>query len=323
MTSRALIFATIMALVPVGASAQLLKLPERATLSGEQIGKLASYHLPAGPWADGNMPTVRAEGAVTQRAWKFPINGMTTLQILDPLRAQLREKGFEIPFQCDDDACGGFDFRYASDILPEPQMHVDLGDFQFLFARRTGVDADDEPEYVCLLVSRSSTSGYVHVVRVGAESDAMPTATVSTKTPAPQGARIGPGTLSDAGPLGQVLESRGRAVLGDLNFATGSSALGSGSFTSLSQLAAYLQDNPGRRITLVGHTDAEGTLEGNIALSRDRAQSVKDRLVNEFGVPAGQISARGVGFLVPIASNLTEQGRRENRRVEAVLTSTR
>ncbi len=317
---RALIPAALAALVPLHAGAQQLTLPDQARIAGEKVERLASYQVPLGPWSDGGLQTVRAEGAVVQRAWQFPLNGRTTLEIMAPLRTQLVDMGYEPLFQCEADVCGGFDFRYAVRVLPEPMMHVDLGDFRFLAARR---DGDDGAEYAAILVSRSSTQGFVHVVRVGAATIAAPAATVSTKTPRPQGTPAGPGMLSDPVALGHVLETRGRAVLDDLTFATGSSTLGSDMFASLSELADYLLDNPGRKVALVGHTDAEGALEGNIVLSRRRAQSVRDRLVNEFGVPAAQLSARGVGYLVPLDSNLTEQGRRANRRVEVVLTSTR
>ena len=75
-------------------------------------------------------------------------------------------------------------------------------------------------------------------------------------------------------------------------------------------------------MVLVGHTDAEGALEGNIALSKRRATAVMERLVSVYGVEAAQVSADGVGFLSPLASNLTADGRAQNRRVEVVLTST-
>jgi OOP family OmpA-OmpF porin len=112
-------------------------------------------------------------------------------------------------------------------------------------------------------------------------------------------------------------------ALDDLVFDSGSADLGPGVFGSLASLSAYLAANPTRRITLVGHTDATGDLASNIALSKRRAESVRDRLVQTYGVPPDQIGAEGAGFLSPRASNLTAEGRTENRRVEAMLASTR
>ena len=73
---------------------------------------------------------------------------------------------------------------------------------------------------------------------------------------------------------------------------------------------------------MVGHTDAVGGLDGNVALSRRRASSVRDRLVGKYGVAGAQVTSDGVGFLSPRATNLTEAGRERNRRVEVILTST-
>ena len=120
--------------------------------------------------------------------------------------------------------------------------------------------------------------------------------------------------------LAETLDRNGRAILADLSFATGSAELDAVPFASLEMLADYLAAHPDRKITLVGHTDTAGSLEANIDLSRARARSVKDRLVNVFGIPAAQLDADGVGYLMPLASNLTDDGRATNRRVEAVLT---
>ncbi len=73
----------------------------------------------------------------------------------------------------------------------------------------------------------------------------------------------------------------------------------------------------------MGHTDASGSLAANIALSERRAEAVADALVDRLGADRGRIVAEGVGFLSPIASNQTEEGRQQNRRVEVVVTSTR
>jgi OOP family OmpA-OmpF porin len=107
-------------------------------------------------------------------------------------------------------------------------------------------------------------------------------------------------------------------VLDGLAFATGSATLGPGGDAALRALAAYLAATPARRVALVGHTDAQGSVEANIDLSRRRAAAVLARLVAEFGVAPGRLEAHGMGWLAPRATNLTPQGREANRRVEAV-----
>ena len=74
-------------------------------------------------------------------------------------------------------------------------------------------------------------------------------------------------------------------------------------------------------MVLVGHTDAQGSLEANINLSRIRARAVRQFLISELDVSPGQVSAEGIGFLAPRSTNSTEDGRQSNRRVEVVIAT--
>jgi len=302
----------VFAALPIMASAIQLDFPGNAALSGEKTINHGSYHMPVGTWNNGDQETNLVEGEVTQQAWKILTSSLTSLQILDPLKNQLSDAGFEIVYECETEACGGFDFRFQTDVMPEPMMHVDLGDFRFLAAKSTD---EENPEYVSLFVSRSQNAGFVQLMRVGPPLEASELIT-STKDPVLISA-----AHSDI-PLERALEENGHFILADLDFQTGSSNLGEGEFASLTTLANYLIENPTRVVALVGHTDSQGTLAGNIALSKKRATSVLRRLVSEFGVDQSQISAEGNGFLSPRASNLTEDGRAQNRRVEVIVTST-
>ena len=69
----------------------------------------------------------------------------------------------------------------------------------------------------------------------------------------------------------------------------------------------------------MGHSDNVGGLEDNIRLSEQRAPSVLRALTDGFDVPGSRLAAKGVGFLAPLASNATPEGRRLNRRVEAII----
>ncbi len=313
------------------ADALKLEFPAGARQTAERVETFGSYRLAISPFRNGDIQSVWAEGQVRQQAWQVQARGMTTLQLLAPLRKQVEAAGFEVIFECEARECGGFDFRYSTDNLPEPDMHVDLGDYRFMAAHKMG---EEKPEYVAFLVSRSAGRGFVQITRVGPEEAAADVLVSSTKNPDLGAELTDPGeadTLAGGGlafstpsttvmPLTQQLEIHGRAVLEDLEFPTGSSRLEEGDYTSLDLLAGYLKTHPDRSVVLVGHTDAEGSLAGNIALSKKRAGAVEARLT-ALGVPASQIKAEGVGFLSPITSNLTEEGREANRRVEAILSS--
>lgn len=292
-----------------------LRFPAVSSTMAEVTSQRDSYFVPTGPYSEGQIEGITAEGPVAQQSWKLGGGGLTTLQILAPLRAQLADAGFEVLYECEARLCGGFDFRYQVDILPEPDMHVNLGDYRYLAARRE-TSGTAPPDYAVLIVSRSANAGFVQLTRIGQAAAADPAITTSTKTPAPSA------PLAPRGAIGDQLESFGHATLDDLEFNIGASTLGDRNFASLADLAAYLRDRPNRSVMLVGHTDSQGSLDNNIALSQRRAASVMERLIQQYDVPVAQLDAKGVGFLSPRASNLTEEGRAQNRRVEVVLTST-
>ena len=128
-----------------------------------------------------------------------------------------------------------------------------------------------------------------------------------------------PAEITNNTPLGEGLAKRGSVALDDLIFASSAADLEAGEYASLEALAAFLRANPDSKVVLVGHTDASGGLEGNIALSRERAASVRAAMINSYDIPSDQISANGVGYLAPRDNNLTDQGRTRNRRVEVML----
>jgi OOP family OmpA-OmpF porin len=126
---------------------------------------------------------------------------------------------------------------------------------------------------------------------------------------------------SDAATEVSLLLEKGSVVLNGLDFGSGAADLTEGHYPSLAALADWLKANPSETVALVGHTDTSGGLDSNIQISKRRAGSVRKRLIEVYGIPSAQIDAQGVGYLSPIASNETEEGRQLNRRVEAILTS--
>ncbi|PIV73536.1 MAG: OmpA family protein [Rhodobacteraceae bacterium CG17_big_fil_post_rev_8_21_14_2_50_65_11] len=297
-------------LLALPATALDLTLPSVAELAHDETESATYYSLPVSPWLGDRAEMRTVEGALARHVWQVAEYDGNSAQLMAPLRAQLEDQGYEIVFACDATLCGGFDFRFAMDVTPEPAMHVDLGDFSYLVAR---LDTEEGVEHIGLLTSRGGARGYIHMVRIS-PADMAPVG-VSLSTRSPNGAEIGT--------LRTRLTADGAATLADLSFTTGSSTLTEGDYPALADLAAFLADNPETRVVLVGHTDAEGSLEGNIALSRDRAGAVRRYLIDRLGVDPAQLQAEGVGYLAPRASNASTLGREQNRRVEVVVTSTR
>lgn len=132
--------------------------------------------------------------------------------------------------------------------------------------------------------------------------------------------------LSDFNPLRSFLPAPQRDkdaqsfVLTDVVplFKHGSSSLMPGSETRLEGIASTLMQHPQQMFLIVGHTDSTGSAQANSALSTERAQIVRDWLVTKTGLPTTHFIVEGVGNMHPIASNETEDGRAQNRRVEII-----
>ena len=85
----------------------------------------------------------------------------------------------------------------------------------------------------------------------------------------------------------------------------------------IAKIANILKAYPDKNLELEGHTDSKGTDAYNIKLSKQRAESVKKYLIEKFGIEESRISAVGYGESMPIATNDSEEGRQNNRRVVA------
>lgn len=109
------------------------------------------------------------------------------------------------------------------------------------------------------------------------------------------------------------------ASMSDVLFKTGSYELLPGARERLSKVSGIVLAYPGLHLEVEGHTDSVGGDDYNMQLSRNRAQAVRDYLVQQ-GVPDGTIVSRGFGKTKPVASNDTAEGRQQNRRVELVLS---
>lgn len=105
-------------------------------------------------------------------------------------------------------------------------------------------------------------------------------------------------------------------ILFDFN----SSTLKSAAKENIANLVATLNKEPGTEILVIGHTDNVGTLNANQKVSESRAAAVKAFAVSE-GLTNGRIKTQGKNFSEPIASNDTDAGRAENRRVEIVVVA--
>ncbi|OOS22083.1 OmpA family protein [Moraxella pluranimalium] len=107
---------------------------------------------------------------------------------------------------------------------------------------------------------------------------------------------------------------------GNITFAYDDATLNPSFTTSLNQLAQTMKQYDQTTIVVAGHTDSNGSDAYNMNLSKQRALSVANYLVSQ-GVSASRIQAVGYGEAQPVASNATDAGRAQNRRVELTINT--
>ena len=122
---------------------------------------------------------------------------------------------------------------------------------------------------------------------------------------------------ADASSLGDEINKTGHVAVYGIHFDTGKASIQPDSETILSEIAKLLQQNADLNLRVDGHTDNQGNAAANQALSDKRAQAVVGWLT-AHNVPAGRLTAKGLGHTQPVADNSSEVGRAKNRRVELV-----
>jgi outer membrane protein OmpA-like peptidoglycan-associated protein len=114
------------------------------------------------------------------------------------------------------------------------------------------------------------------------------------------------------------LDESGKIVTHGILFDSGSSVIKGESFKTLKDIGRLLEDDPGLRLSIEGHTDSDGSEESNQTLSRDRAKAVCGYLSRTYGIAADRLEAKGWGESKPLDTNDTAEGKANNRRVELV-----
>jgi OOP family OmpA-OmpF porin len=140
---------------------------------------------------------------------------------------------------------------------------------------------------------------------------AAPTDTAKTVAP-----------VQETKPVTPIQETKPVATVQTLNFnfsniqfEFNSSILRTDSYPVLDKAAMTMKMDTTAKFVLNGYASEEGTPEHNLALSQDRANSVKEYLINS-GIHSASLTTTGYGVANPVADNSTEAGRVINRRVE-------
>lgn len=131
-----------------------------------------------------------------------------------------------------------------------------------------------------------------------------------------------PGTRSglkvDGDGCPQMTEEKVTIAL-NVKFASGKADIDPGYTADLKKVGDFLSTYPNTATTIEGHTDNLGSAALNKRLSQQRADNVRQYLIDKYGIAGGRITAVGYGSERPVADNATAAGRQQNRRIDAVI----
>ncbi|MGE0233638.1 MAG: OmpA family protein [Flavobacteriaceae bacterium] len=266
-----------------------------SVITGYSVKDFDAARLQAAPFANGQPADARRlEGRITRIAYRTE-PGPSILEVSRNFEQQLQKAGFETLLTCETDACGGIPFIEAVDVLPIPQMWADGFNYRYYAARKAGSGGET---YSSVLVSENN--GEVYAQLVVAQLGAMENRMV------------------DAAAMAKGLGESGHIALYGIYFDTDKAVLKQESRPTLDEMAKLLKSQPALAVVIVGHTDSQGSYDYNMNLSQQRAKAVATDLTKTYGIDAKRLRSAGVGYLAPVGTNATEEGRTLNRRVELV-----
>ena len=261
-------------------------------------------------------PPIAVEGERTQ-IWYESSGDTSSLEMFRNYNTELVAQGFTILYDSSADKSAG---RWNGYLIPfsatTNSMRTSRSGFIFTSAKSPGLytlsakrDRDGLTTYVHLVVVQWDKSDVIFKAQRGAYAalDVVDVAAMKQNM-----------VSVSATEMSKSMMATGRVALYGILFDTGKADVKSESKLALDEIAKLLKAEPALKLRVVGHTDNQGALDSNIALSKRRAEAVNAALVAQHGISAARLSAFGVADLAPVASNTNEEGRAKNRRVELV-----
>jgi OmpA-OmpF porin, OOP family len=171
-------------------------------------------------------------------------------------------------------------------------------------------------------LQRSGVDAYVSILTTEVDATAAAPlpgrAATTVEVIRPRAMDTGKVAVTNADAIGKGITAEGKIALYGIYFDTGKADIKPESKPQLDEMGKLLNASKNLRVFIVGHTDNQGQLDANLALSQKRAEAIQAALVKDYKIDAKRLSARGVANFAPVASNAQEAGRAKNRRVELV-----
>ena len=265
------------------------------------------------------------EGEYWRLVYLVP-EGVSPLEVLRNYQEEIHAKGGEILYECKSGECGGAPERGSSGgggdmslamYLRPDEMIKDAHFSPGSCAQREWI-SDQRYTVGVLSDSGAHVSVLTYTLKAGhscRDLDGRTIAAVDIIQPRKREQKM---VTVKAEKMAGEISAKGSIALYGIYFDTGKWDIKPESNPTLEEIARLLDGNPEMKLLVVGHTDNAGTFEFNMDLSRKRADSVVNALVDQHGIDRGRLMSVGVSFACPVASNKTEEGKAENRRVELV-----
>lgn len=281
-------------------------------ITGYQTVDYDRMLLPLGKTVDDKLSkSDTVEGRITRIAYVAPA-GKSALEIFRNFQSALQSAGFSTRFSCEGDATCGDGYYFASAVLDPVRDALKTGTASDLI--HTLEPSNDNLDALTAHLSRPQ--GDIDLVLLVAKADNnLPGIFLEICEHKPMAS--GEVTVN-AKAMGDNLASAGHVALYGLHFANDSATIDPSSKATLDEMAKLLTGHPALKVYIVGHTDDTGSAAHNLALSQQRAQAVVQALATGYHIAANRMAAEGVASWAPVASNATDAGRAQNRRVELV-----
>lgn len=261
----------------------------------ENYGKTVFATGPVKKDSDAAKTALSAEGRITRIFYRVP-KGVSPLEVFRNFEARGKEAGFKTLFSGGPGQINDYVFKYKHPVEIVREEALGNG-IQYFFAVKEAAGAKT---YLSVLVAPHGGGSGVRVGLIAAETKQMEMQMV------------------DAKKMQLSIADTGRVALYGIYFDHDSVKIKPQSKATLDEIAKLLKSQENLKIIVVGHTDYMGGYDYNMNLSGRRANAVMSALVSDYGIAATRLKSDGVGYLAPVASNLTEAGRAQNRRVELV-----
>jgi OOP family OmpA-OmpF porin len=262
------------------------------------------------------------EGALTTAYYKLP-QDTSTLEAVRQYEGELKPKGFEVLWTAANDEIDDGYGRFVETIYPVIKktegvnMLHQFNNEERRYSILKGEGKAGNTVYVALyafVINDDSGTGFErlqadHQLKKGdtiVRVDVLETQAMEARM-----------TVVKAEEIEQSMKKTGRVAIYGVYFDTDKAVVKSESAPSLIEMAKAIKAAKGK-VLIVGHTDNQGGVEYNQALSQRRAAAVLKVLAAEHAVPSDKMLSVGVGLAAPVAPNTDEEGRAKNRRVEMV-----